>query len=65
MAGILPTVITVLIILFLLGLYVANYAWYLRKYESNRKPKAIKGQAPERYTKNVTSVVQNSKALLY
>ncbi len=64
MAGILPTLITVLIILFLLGLYVANYAWYLRKEESNVKPKELKRQAPERYIKNITSIIQNSKAVI-
>jgi cytochrome c-type biogenesis protein CcmH/NrfG len=64
MTGILPTLITILIILFLVGLYVANYAWYIRKEKSNDKPKELKEQSPERYIKNITSIIQNSKAVL-
>lgn len=60
MAGILPTLVTVLIILFLMALFVANFVWHLREDEntdSQREP------SPEKRI-TVTNTIQNSKATL-
>lgn len=63
MAGILPTLVTILIILFLLAIYVANFAWYLRKEETNESPKE-QVRVPQRYINNIACIVQDSKAAL-